>query len=78
MWILKKWIVSVQQERIIDSEYCKEYLKSTYIKKKNCYSSVKKSKLSLSFRFYIDKKIHDIKEDPRRKTDSNFIFFQAT
>ena len=26
--------MSVQQEKIIDSEYCKEYLKSTYIKKK--------------------------------------------
>ena len=73
--------MSVQQEKIIDSEYCKEYLKSTYIKKKKKkknYSSVKKSKFSLSFRFYIDKKINDIKEDPRRKTDSNFIFFQAT
>ena len=28
LWILKKWIVSGQQEKIMDFEYCEEYLRS--------------------------------------------------
>ena len=33
MWILKKWILSVQQEKIMDFEYCEGYLRSIYIKR---------------------------------------------
>ena len=29
---LKKWILSGQQENIMDFEYCEEYLRSSYIK----------------------------------------------
>ena len=28
MWILKKWILSVQQEKAMDFEFCEEYLRS--------------------------------------------------
>ena len=28
LWILKKWILSGQQEKIMDFEYCEEYLRS--------------------------------------------------
>ena len=39
--------------------------------------SVKKSKFSFSCRLQIDKKLN-VKEDPRKKTDTNFNFSQAT
>ena len=38
---------------------------------------VKKSTFSFSFDLPIDKKINNVKEDPRRKTDSNFDFSQV-
>ena len=40
-----------------------------------CYGSVTKSTFSFSCDLQIDKKINNVKEDPRRKTDSNFDFF---
>ena len=33
MLILKKWILSIHQEKIMDSEYCEGYLRSSYNKK---------------------------------------------
>ena len=41
------------------------------------YGSVKKNTFSFSYDLLIDKKINNLKEDPRRKTDSKFDFFQA-
>ena len=41
------------------------------------YGSVKKNTFSFSYDLLIDKKINNVKEDPRRKTDSNFDFSQA-
>ena len=49
----------------------------SYIKPKNYYGSVKKSTFSFTSDLQIDKKINNVKEDSRRKTDSNFDFSQA-
>ena len=51
-----------------------EDLKGVY-QTKYYYGSVKKSTFSFSCDLQIDKKINNVKEDPRRKTDSNFDFF---
>ena len=53
-----------------------EYLKGLY-QIKYYYGSVKKSTFSFSSNLQIDKKINNVKEDPRRKTDSNFDFSQV-
>ena len=39
---------------------------------------LKKNKLSFNCHLYIDKKSNNLKEDPRRKNDSDFDFSQAT
>ena len=59
----------------MDFEYCEEYLRN--ISNKHYYGSVKKSKFSFSFHLQTDKKINNVKENPRRKADSNFNFSQA-
>ena len=59
----------------MDFEYCEEYLSSTL--KKYYYGSVKKGKFSISCHLQIDKNLN-VKEDPRRKTDTNFNYSQAT
>ena len=56
--------------------YREKYLKVVY-QTKYYYGSVKKSTFSFSSDLQIDKKINNVKEDPRRKTDSNFDFSQA-
>ena len=56
--------------------YREEYFKGVY-QTKYYYGSVKKSAFSFSSDLQIDKKINNVKEDPRRKTDSNFDFSQA-
>ena len=56
--------------------YREEYLKGVY-QTKYYYGSVKKSTFSFSSDLQIDKKIDNVKEDPRRKADSNFGFSQA-
>ena len=66
----------VQQEKMMDFGYCEEYLKGAY-QAKYCYGSVKKSASLFSSVLQIGKKINNIKEDPRRKTDSSFDFPQA-
>ena len=43
----------------------------------NFYGSVKKSTFSFTSGLQIDKKINNVKEDPRKKTDPNFDFSQA-
>ena len=63
----------VKQEKMMDFDYCEEYLKRVY-QTKNYYGSVKKSTFSFSSDLQIDKKINNVKEDPRKKTDSNFDF----
>ena len=65
-----------QKEKMMDFDYCEEYLKRVYQTKYH-YGSVKKSTFSLSSDLQIDKEINNLKEDPRRKTNSNFDFFQA-
>ena len=67
----------VQQEKNMDFEHCEEYWRSTSHQTKYYYDSVKKSKFSFSCHLQIDKKLN-VKEDPMRKTESNFNFFQAT
>ena len=57
----------------MDFDYREEYLKGVY-KTKYYYSSVKKSTFPFSSDLQIDKKINNVKEDPRRKIDSNFDF----
>ena len=49
----------------------------SYIKPKNYDGSVEKSTFSFTSDLQIDKKINNVKEDSRRKTDSNFDFSQA-
>ena len=58
----------------MDFDYLEEYLKGVY-QTKYYYGSVKKSTFPFSSDLQIDKKINDVKEDARRKTDSNFDFF---
>ena len=41
------------------------------------HGSIKKSTFSFSSDLQIDKKINNVKEDPRTNTDSNFNFSQA-
>ena len=65
-----------QQEKMMNFDYRKEYLKGLYQTKYYC-GSVKKSTFSFSSDFEIDKKINNVKKDSRRKTDSNFDFSQA-
>ena len=57
-------------------DHREEFLKGVY-QTKYYYSSVKKSTFSLSSDSQIDNKISNVKEDPRRKTNSNFDFSQA-
>ena len=54
-----------QQEKIMDFHYCEEYLKGVY-QTKYYYRSVKKSTFSFSYDLQIDKKINNVKDDPRR------------
>ena len=61
---------------MMDFDYRDEYLKGVY-QTKYYYGSVKKSTFSFSSDLQIDKKINNAKEDPRRKTDSNFDFSQV-
>ena len=64
-------------EKMMDFDYREEYLKGLY-QTKYCYGSVQKSTFPFSSDLQIDKKINNVKEDPRRrKTDSNFDFSQA-
>ena len=56
----------VKHEEIIDFDYCEEYLKGIY-QTKYYYGSVKKSTFSFSSDLQIDKKINNVKEDPREK-----------
>ena len=60
----------------MDFDYREEYLKGVY-QTKYYYGSVKKSTFPFSSDLQIDKKINNVKEDPRRKTDSNFDFSQV-
>ena len=60
----------------MDFDYREEYLKGVY-QTKYYYGRAKKCTFSFSSDLQIDKKINNVKEDPRRKTDSNFDFSQA-
>ena len=60
----------------MEFEYWEEYLRLHQTK--YYYGSVKKSKFSFSRQLQIDKKINNVKEDLRRKPDSNFNFSQST
>ena len=62
-----------QQEKMMDFDYREEYLKGVY-QTKYYYGSVKKSTFSFRSDLQINKNINNVKEDPRRKTDSNFDF----
>ena len=53
---------------MMDFDYREEYLKGVY-QTKYYYDSVKKSTFPFSSDLQIDKKINNVKEDPRRKTD---------
>ena len=64
-----------QQEKMMDFDYREEYSKGVY-QTKYYYGSVKKGTFSFSSNLQIDKKISSVKEDPRRKTDSNLDFSQ--
>ena len=64
------------QEKIMDFDYREEYLKGVY-QTKYYYDSVKKNTFSFSSDLKIDKKINFFKEDPRKKTDSNFDFSEV-
>ena len=76
MWILKKCILIFQQKKW----WILSTVRNIYeiYQTKYYYDIVKKSKFWFSWQLQIDKKINDVKEDPRRKTDSNFNFSQAT
>ena len=55
-----------QQEKMMDFDYREEYLKGVY-QTKHYYGSVKKSTFPFSSDLQIDRKINNVKEDPRRK-----------
>ena len=61
-----------QLEKMMEFDYREEYLKGLY-QTKYYYGSVKKSTFSFRSDLQIDKKINNVKEDPRRKTDSNWF-----
>ena len=61
---------------MIDFDYREEYLKGVY-QTKYYYGSAKKSTYSFSSDLQIDKKINNVREDSRRKADSNFDFSQV-
>ena len=63
-------------KKMIDFDYREEYLKGVY-QIKYYYGSVKKTTFSFSSDLQIDKKINNVIEAPRRKTDSNFDFSQV-
>ena len=46
-------------------------------KTKYYYGSVEKSKFPFIGHLHIDKKINDLKDDPKKKADSSFDIFQA-
>ena len=52
---LKKLILSTQQEKIMDFEYCEEYLRSSIKENSIKESSIKENKFSFSSHLYIDK-----------------------
>ena len=60
------------QKKIIDFNYREEYLKGVY-QIKYYFGSVKKNTISFSSDLQTDKKINNVNEDPRRKTELNFI-----
>ena len=76
--VTTKWlnVAAVNRKKIMDFDYRDEYLKGIY-QTKYYYGSVKKSTFPFSSDLQIDKKINNVKEDPRRKTDSNFDFSQV-
>ena len=61
---------------MMDFDYREEYLKGVYQTKYYC-GSLKKSTFPFSSDLQIYKKINNVKEDPRRKTDLNFDFSQV-
>ena len=73
MWILKRRILSFQLEKIKDFDYQEEYLRS--VSNKIIWQRYEKHIPICELQ--IDEKINNIKEDPRRKTDSNFDFSQV-
>ena len=60
----------------MDFDYSEEYLKGLY-PTKYYYGSFKKSTFSFSSDLQNDKKINSVKEDPRKKANSNIDVFQA-
>ena len=54
----------------MEFDYREEYLEGVY-QTKYYYGSVKKSTFSFSSDLQIDKKISNVRENPRSKTDSN-------
>ena len=63
-------------KKMMDFDYRQEYLKGVN-QTKYYYESVKKTTFSFSSDLQIDKKINIVKENPRRKTYSNFDFSQV-
>ena len=57
----------IKQEEKVDFNYCEEYLKGLY-QTKFYYDSVKEKTLSYSSALQIDKKINNVKEDPRKQS----------
>ena len=70
------YIEYFKHEKMMDFEYYGKYSRS--ISNKILLDSVRKSKFSFSCHLQIDKKINNVNEDPRKKTDSKFNFSQAT
>ena len=60
----------------MDFDYYDEYLKGVH-QTKYYYGSVKKSTFLFSSDLQINKKINNVKEGPRKKTESNFDFSQS-
>ena len=65
-----------QVAKMIDFDYRQEYLKGV-CQTKYYYGSAKKSTFSFSSNLQNDKKINNVKQYPRKKTDPNFDFSQA-
>ena len=66
----------LNRKKIMDFDHCEEYLRSGTNKILSWQCS--ESKFSSSCHLQIDEKINSVKEDPKRKTNSNFNYSQAT
>ena len=70
------WILILQQEKLMRFDYCEKYLRSISNKMLLLAVLRRENANSVVIFILIKKKMNNVKEDPRRKTDANFDFFR--